>query len=168
MKSKLIWMLAILLQFLPGSALVFSQQTVAQPGIPALNEQIIAFVTSKLNKKVGTGECWDLAAEALNAANATWDGQLKFGKVVDPKTAAIYPGDIIQFEKVQVKYSVGQSNYAESYPHHTAIVYKVLADGSYEIAQQNTSATGRKVGIGKLDLKNVTKGELTFFRPEKL
>lgn len=161
-------MLAVLLQLTPGQNFGFSQQTVAQPGIPALNEQVVAFVTSKLNKKVGRGECWDLAAEALNNAGASWDGQLKFGKVIDPKTEVIYPGDIIQFENVQVKYSVGQANFSESYPHHTAVVYKVLADGSYEIAQQNTSATGRKVGIGKLDLKNVTKGQLTFFRPEKL
>jgi hypothetical protein len=167
MKSSSLLLIVALFQVILGTSSLFAQQTVAQPGIPALNEQIIAFVNSKLKKKVGRGECWDLAAEALNQAGATWDGNMGFGQVVDPKTGVIYPGDIIQFEKVQVKYTVGNMNFAESYPHHTAVVYKVLADGSYEIAQQNTSETGQKVGIGKLDLKTVTKGQLTFFRPVK-
>jgi hypothetical protein len=167
MKSRTLLLMMVLFQLLLGPSTLFAQPTVAQPGIPILNEQIIAYVNTKLKKKVGRGECWDLAAEALNQVGATWDGNLGFGQVVDPKTAVIYPGDIIQFEKVQVKYTVGNANFSASYPHHTAIVYKVLADGSYEIAQQNTSETGLKVGIGKLDLKTVTKGQLTFFRPVK-
>src|SRR5688572_15897370 len=30
--------------------------------VPELNQKVIDFVKTKLNKKVGEGECWDLAA----------------------------------------------------------------------------------------------------------
>ena len=39
-----------------------------------LNKGIITFVNSKMNKKVGKGECWDVANEALTLVNAKWDG----------------------------------------------------------------------------------------------
>ena len=133
--------------------------------IPKLNRDIVTFVTSNLKKKVGRGECWDLAAEALNSANASWDGEYKYGKEVDPKTDCIYPGDIIQFEDVQIEYNKNGGRYMEFMPHHTAVVYKVNAKGNYEIAHQNFQAWGRKVGVSNLELKNVTKGKLMFYRP---
>jgi hypothetical protein len=138
-----------------------------QEEIPELNRQIIAFVDTKFKKKVGRGECWDLAAEALNQAGAKWDGLLEFGKRVDPETDVIYPGDIIQFEKVQTKYQVGNMKYSASYYHHTAIVYKVLSPGVYQIAEQNTTQHGKKVSLGNFDISTVTKGTATFFRPQK-
>ena len=61
--------------------------------VPELNKKIIAFVKTKLNKKVGRGECWDLAAEALNSTQAKWDGNYVFGKEVNYKKDCVYPGD---------------------------------------------------------------------------
>jgi hypothetical protein len=149
--------------FLP---ILFSFQPVCDDELP-LNKEIVDFVKSKLKKKVGTGECWDLAAEALNIAKAKWNGGLLFGRVVDYKTDCIYPGDIVQFEQVKVKYSNGKITYEESMDHHTAIIYEVKGTGEYVLAHQNTAYTGRKVGLSTLNFKDITKGKYTVFRPVK-
>lgn len=138
----------------------------AQTKIPELNKKIIKYVESVIGKQVDRGECWDLANQALTRTNAKWDGKYKYGKEVDPKKDEIYPGDIIQFEKVKVKYTQGNTTTIESMPHHTAIVYKVLGKGQYQLAHQNTGFSGRKVGLSKLELENVVKGKMKFYRPE--
>lgn len=132
-----------------------------------MNEQIIGFVNSNLNKKVGKGECWDLANEALILAQAKWDGNLKFGRKLDYKKECVYPGDIIQFEKVKVKYTENKITYQEAMAHHTAIIYEVKGTGDYILAHQNTAYTGRKVGTSSLNLMNVTGGKISIYRPEK-
>jgi hypothetical protein len=48
--------------------------------IAPINKKIIAWVSAQVNKKVGTGECWDLAQKALNNSGAKWDGLYGFGK----------------------------------------------------------------------------------------
>jgi len=132
-----------------------------------LNQQIIEFVNSNMNKKVGKGECWDLANEALTLLQAKWDGNLKFGRKLDYKKECIYPGDIIQFEKVKVKYTENKITYQEAMPHHTAIIYEVKGTGDFVLAHQNTAYTGRKVGTSSLNLLNVTGGKINIYRPEK-
>lgn len=134
---------------------------------PELNAQIIDFVKASLNKKVGAGECWDLASEALNKAGAKWDGQYNFGKVVDYKKTCIYPGDIVQFEGVELHYNIEDAYFIEKLEHHTAIIYTVKAKGDFTIADQNTKFTGKKVGAHAFDVKSVTKGKFTIFRPVK-
>ena len=160
MKS-ILFLLSI--NFLPT---LFSLTTDCNETFP-LNQQIIEFVNSKMNKKVGKGECWDLANEALTLVQAKWDGKLQYGRILDYKKECIYPGDIIQFEKVKVKYTENKVTYQEAMPHHTAIIYEVKGIGDYMLAHQNTAYTGRKVGKSALNLMNVTGGEITIFRPEK-
>jgi hypothetical protein len=135
--------------------------------VPVLNQSVIEIVKTKIGKKVATGECWDLAAEALNTVKASWDKRYVFGKEVNPETDCIYPGDIIQFEGVQVEYSKNGGQFIESMEHHTAIIYKVNGKGNYELAHQNFGKAGRKVGISNLELKNITKGKFTIYRPIK-
>ena len=135
--------------------------------VPALNKTVHAFVKSSLGKKLGRGECWDLAAQALNKAGADWDGQFGFGKKVDPLRECIYPGDVIQYRNVRVQYRIGDTFYGEEMDQHTSIVYEVKEKGSYVVAEQNTSRLGRKVGLSDLALDNVKKGKLQFFRPVK-
>jgi hypothetical protein len=133
--------------------------------IPELNKKIIEFVSSKIGKKVGRGECWDLAQIPLDENKAKWDHLFNFGKIVDPMKDEIFPGDIIQFEKVEIKYEQGNKIITEGFYQHTAIVYEALGKGVYKIAQQNTEK-GKKVTIDHLDLKNKTKGKIMFYRPE--
>src|SRR5258708_3808675 len=83
---------------------IFWLSSQAKSPIPPFNQRIIDFVNTVMGKKVGRGECWDLAHDALNKNDAKWDGSLKFGKLVDPQKDTIYPGDVIQFQNVVLKY----------------------------------------------------------------
>ena len=47
-----------------------------------LNKEIISFARKSKGKKVGRGECWDLAAIPLKKYNAAWDGRFVFGKKI--------------------------------------------------------------------------------------
>ena len=139
----------------------------AQDSIPYLNKQIIEYVKTTIGKKVDRGECWDLANQALTRINADWDLEYKYGKLLNPKEDMIYPGDLIQFEGVKVKYKKGNTTYTESMEHHTAIVYRVIQRGIYELAHQNTGFSGRKVGLSILDISTITKGKMKIYRPIK-
>jgi len=135
--------------------------------IPPLNLQIIEFVQSKIGKKVDRGECWDLAAQALERVGAIWNHQYKFGKELDLETDTVYPGDIIQFERVKLKYVKNGITFHEEMKHHTAIIYEVLEKGSYTLAHQNTEFSGKKVGLSPIDLETLKKGRIKIFRPVK-
>ncbi len=111
------------------------------------------------------GECWDLANRALTDNNAQWDGEYKYGTLLNPKKDQILPGDIIQFEKVKIVYKVGNTTTTEMMPHHTAIVYKVKEAGIYELAHQNTGFSGRKVGLSDFNINNMVKGRIYIYRP---
>ncbi len=139
----------------------------AQNTIPELNKDIIKYVNSVIGTKVERGECWDLANQALIKVGADWDREYKYGEKIDPKIDKVYPGDLVQFEKVTVKYTQGNATYTEIMEHHTAIVYKVLEKGVYELAHQNTEFSGRKVGLSKLDINTVVQGKMYFYRPTK-
>lgn len=140
---------------------------ITKDSIPSVNQEIIRFVDSKIGKKVGRGQCWDLAAEALNKVGAKWDGSFRFGKLVDPKVDVIFPGDIIQFKGVKLKYQEGDRVYWELMKQHTAIVYKVKGKGVFDIAHQNTAFSRKKVGISELKIDNMTRGKMKFYRPVK-
>ncbi len=144
-----------------------SLNLVAQNNIPKLNKEIINYVESVIGTQVERGECWDLANQSLIKVDADWDREYKYGKKIDPKKDKVYPGDLIQFENVKVKYTKGNATYTEIMEHHTAIVYKVLGKGVYELAHQNTEFSGRKVGISKFDINTVVQGKMKFYRPTK-
>lgn len=140
---------------------------------PELNRKVIDFVDKVIGVQVARGECWDLAAAALNHAGAYLDRSTQksiyiFGKEVNAKKDRIYPGDIIQIENVKIKYEHGNSIITETMSHHTAVIYRVIEPGRYKIAHQNTSFSGRKVGVSELDLEQVMKGKIIFYRPYKI
>jgi hypothetical protein len=125
-----------------------------------VSEKILKFCEANKDKKVGKGECWDLAKEALDAAGATWEAPYGFGKELTKKDA-VEPGDIIQFEKVRIEYPDGSW---KELPHHTAIVYKVNAPGKFTMAEQNANGK-RFVIFSELDLNYIKKGKYTIYRP---
>ncbi|MFH0896091.1 MAG: hypothetical protein V2A54_16785 [Bacteroidota bacterium] len=137
----------------------------AQTQIPPLNKQIVGYVKTVIGKKVERGECWDLAKVPLDLYKADWDHSFNFGREVDPLKDTIYPGDIIQFTKVTLKYVKEGQTWTEQMPQHTAIIYEVISPGVYKIAHQNTGYTGKKVGVSDLKLEDVSKGKIVFFRP---
>ena len=133
--------------------------------VPVLNQQIVEFVNTKIKKRVGRGECWDLAFEALNSIDAQWDGKYKYGKEVFYKSECIYPGDLIQFERVKIKYEKDGVVYRGDMAHHTAIVHEVKGEGIFVLAHQNTAFSGKKVGLSDLDVKNISRGKFKIYRP---
>lgn len=135
--------------------------------VPRLNKQIVAYLETKINHKVGEGECWDLAAEALNTVGAKWDHEYRFGHEIDNKKECIFPGDIIQFTKVKISYKLNNTYYLEHLPEHTAIVYEVSDQDNFSVAEQNTSRLGQKVGITPFNFKNVKSGKIKIYRPYK-
>lgn len=150
------------------SLLILHAKTWAQSGTtPVLNDSIRVKINPLVGTTVGRGECWDLADYLLTAVQAKWTPPYTYGKAVDPKKEAIYPGDMIQLENIQMKYEKDGAFYTESMPHHTAVVYEVLANGEYKIAHQNNGYTGRKVGISDFKLAWVKKGKYFFYRPQK-
>lgn len=133
--------------------------------LPDVNAQVIDYVNAHMGKRVGTGECWDLAAEALNKAGAKWNGKYVFGTPLDPAKDEVLPGDIIQFEGVIVRYKTANAEHRESMGHHTAIVYTVHGKGEYTLAHQNFGPAGRKVNLTELSLDHIVKGKYTIYRP---
>jgi len=139
----------------------------SQVNIPKPNAEIVKYVSSVIGKKVDRGECWDLANEALTLINAKWNHEFKYGILLNPQKDSIYPGDIIQFKNVVLEYDLpdGKGKAKETMEQHTAIIYKVISQGNFEIAHQNTGFSGRKVGISKLNLKDKKKGKIFIYRP---
>jgi hypothetical protein len=152
------------------SFLTMSVPLLGQENIPQVNKKIIEYTKSVIGTQVGRGECWDLADQALTASNARFDKTSKktlyiFGEEYNPSKKKILPGDIIQFKNVVVKYQKGNMIMTENFGHHTAIVYEVLNEHQVKLAHQNTGFSGKKVGVSELDLEDVKKGKMTFFRP---
>lgn len=139
----------------------------AQENLPELNREIIEYLESVIGKKVDRGECWDLANQALKKSEADWDKAFVYGNLKDPKKDEIFPGDLIQFDNIVIKYQEGNNYYTETMGQHTAIVYKVKKKGVYEIAHQNTQFSGRKVGVSTLNTHHVVEGKMYFYRPTK-
>lgn len=121
-------------------------------------DKIISFSLSKMGKKVDRGECWDLAAAALDFAGAKWESPSNFGNKVDYKKG-LHPGDILQFENIKFK---GQF-YSSSFPHHTAIVYKTKKS-DVTIFHQNYN-NKPVVDTLTLHLQDLAAGELQAYRP---
>ncbi|MEO6305714.1 MAG: hypothetical protein ABIP51_21365 [Bacteroidia bacterium] len=142
-----------------------SKKVISCDSTPVLNKQIIAFVKTKIGKKVGKGECWDVAAEALNSTGAKWDGSYVFGKEVNYKKDCVFPGDIMQFEGITLKYDMDGKHYMEKMAHHTAIVYEVKGREEFVLADQNTGRSGKKVGLSPFNFVDITKGKFKIFRP---
>lgn len=134
--------------------------------IAPLNKGILAYTASKMNKKVGTGECWDLAKFALDEVEAKWDKDYIYGRKLKPNEC-ILAGDIIQFEKIKIKYKKGTQTFTEDMPHHTAIIYEVINQDEVVLAHQNTFYSGKKVGTSTLRFSTVNSGKYFIYRPEK-
>jgi hypothetical protein len=160
------------LSFLAATALLlsgFRPASLVLPGqsdpTPEINRKVVEYVEANMKKKVGRGECWDLAARALDHAGAEWDGKYTFGRLLDPETEDVLPGDVIQFEKVVTRDRSGNVAREERMNKHTAIVYRVLDTGVFDIAHQNTDMTGKKVGVTRFILDTVIRGDVMIYRP---
>ena len=164
-RLAVIQLFALCVQVAAAQPPVVVPQEVDTTLLPPMNRCVRAFVDAHLGQRVGRGDCWDLAAAALNGAHASWDGQYIFGTPVDPAAEEVLPGDIIQFEGVEVEYRWSGGEYREHMGHHTAVVHAVQGKGRYTLAHQNFGRAGRKVGLTALELDHIVQGTYSIYRP---
>ena len=139
----------------------------SQKETPDINKKIVEYVKSTIGTQVNRGECWDLAYEAITRHECMWDWEYEYGELYDPKKETVFPGDLIQFENVVVKYRKGNMSVTETMSHHTAIVYRIIDQEKkiFELAHQNTEFSGKKVGLSEFNLNQVKGGEIMFYHP---
>ena len=142
-----------------------SPQIVPLKASAKLNAQVVNYAISCIGKQVGNGECWTLAAEALDAAGAMPAEQFSFGHELKKKEAWL-PGDIIQFKacKFEVHYANGYSVEEMGFPNHTAIIYST--DGSRVTLLHQNYRMIRLVQVSTIDMNTMTDGSYKVFRPD--
>jgi hypothetical protein len=130
-----------------------------QGPISELQREVVNFAADNIGKKIGRGECWDLADQALRAAGAEPPRGYTFGTRVPLNE--IQPGDILQFTTARFD----EPGYwtIMGVPNHTAVVHAV-GDTRAFILQQNFDGK-RHVTTFDLNLDNLTSGTLEAFRP---
>ncbi len=133
--------------------------------LPALNDKVLKFAEASVGKQIGNGQCWTLADEALADAGARRPGRdgwkvYVFGRELKADEAVL-PGDLVQFSEARFETKGGG---VAVIPQHTAIVTK--RDGTkVSLLHQNWNKS-TKVSKLDLDLADLKKGTVTFFRPE--
>ncbi len=135
---------------------------------PELNKKILSYVKVNMGKRLGNGECWDVVAGALNFAGAKWDKKFNFGKPVNYKKDCVYPGDIIQLKDAMIHHEPKKGFHVyDEYPQHSAIILEVKNTQEYILADQNFGLGEKKVISHPIDLKQLSKGTVTVYRPFK-
>ena len=130
---------------------------------PPLNQGVLKYATAQVGKKVGNGECWTLAAEALKDAGAKHANGYTFGRKLD-KAEPVLPGDVMQFTSARFAGHSGRRSWTVElgFPHHTAVVQAVEGPTKYRILEQNPGP----VKAATIDFKDLKSGSYEVYRPE--
>ena len=130
-----------------------------QGPISEIQREVVSFAADNIGKRIGRGECWDLADQALRAAGAEPPKGYTFGDRIPLNE--IQPGDILQFTSARFD----EPGYwtIMGMPNHTAVVHAV-GDTRAFILQQNFDGK-RYVTTYDLNLNNQTSGQIEAFRP---
>ncbi len=132
-----------------------------------IGESILSHAKSVMGKTVGSGECWDLAQEALDAAGADWNRPFQFGRELNPDRDDIRAGDIIQFTSVRIekRFENGRKMFRTlGAPDHTAIILGIEGKKKFKLAHQNTDGK-RYVISSEIDLNDMVSGKFRIYRP---
>jgi hypothetical protein len=151
------------------------------------NAKLVRFCRSYLGRKLGNGQCSELAVYGLPAANARLDFNNLWGSYVcqysasggrltvalgaagrdpkNPRRVDVRPGDILQYENVRFEKRWNGGYSYQAYPHHTSIIERVSRDGStVKVLEQNINGT-QYVLETELYLPEMTEGTLRISRP---
>jgi len=163
-------------------------QTSGGAATPKDGQAVLDFAKSKQGQKVGSGECFDLADQALKKngfktasdyGEVTPDGDYKWGKPVPLDESK--PGDVLQFRdyenKTRTENDKGWKEETQSRPHHTAVVVANDGNGNITVLEQNapkgSKVTQRVIHVGNgtsQDGDNTvtqeTSGTINAYRPE--
>lgn len=154
-----------------------------------VSAQVVSFAEGKSGQRVGDGECFALADQALKKAGAKSaadygtigdDADYKWGQQVS--LADVKPGDIVQFRDYEVTRREEEKDGSwkertEKRPHHTAIVKSVDGNGLLTVIEQNApkGSAVRKIQLGfsstsfsndKTTTTLTTRGTVWFYRPQ--
>ena len=139
---------------------------------------IVRFAEQHLNRRVGRGECFDLADRALRAAGAetasdrgpiSASGDYEWGLRV--LLRSVQPGFIVQFRnyRVDIDNASGVGFETRGSPNHTAIVASVGEGGVIDVFEQNVYNV-RRVQRNTLYFENRPgiriSGQFHFYRPQ--
>lgn len=150
-------------------------------------ERIAAWCEARIGQKVGNGECWTLANDALEAiaeecrarnqepcvpSRSYIHGALIYTyippKPSDPpggiEAAGVARGDIIQFLTAHMRSRDGMSHSYRGAPDHTAVITSVERGGVLKVLEQNVGSK-KIVMEGKVDMSEMVSGEVRIFRP---
>ena len=141
----------------------------AAPKDANLGAQIVAFAVSKSGQRVGDGQCFALADQALKALGArsaadfgtvTAVADYKWGAQVS--LADVRPGDIVQFRKFKsTRRDDAEDGWFKEFtkergdPNHTAIVVSVDGNGLLTVIEQN-APPGSGVHKAQLGFSNTS------------
>mgnify|MGYP001608440941 CR=1 FL=1 len=124
---------------------------------------IIKFVDDNMGKRVENGLCYQLVKGAMinNSGDKAWwthnyKWSVLFRHRVRMKNAVA--GDMIDFSNVEMSDGVTAKS-------HVAIVYKVLDNGVFMIAEQNVNCSQKnsKVVLNRMDMRDLEKGKIKFY-----
>ena len=149
------------------------------------NQRVVIWARGHVGKKIGRGECWDLADQALTHSGAASsaalgpmgdDADYVWGDAVNLHD--VIAGDILQLRDVVVTTRVdtevtftdgsgGSTSFREknlSHEHHTAIVDAVLGGGMLRILEQNSPPLGKRVQRQTFPTQSSVSAPKTSFR----
>ncbi|MEO8615712.1 MAG: hypothetical protein ABI600_11270 [Luteolibacter sp.] len=155
-----IWSLAVFLA-ITGCASTAKQAMV--PTAEWSRTGMVAFCRMNHGKKVGDGQCWALANEAMKAAGKSRPGRdmRVWGRVVNPANEQIRPGDVLEFENARFRES---RMTIITGSHHTAVVMTPERNGKFTVAEQNFWGN-KRVSFREMSLRTWVAGKMTIFRP---
>ena len=172
----------------PLPAPVGLQSKGGSPKTGDLGEKVVNFARGKLGQRLGSGECFDLADQALRSASAksaadfgrvAKDADYVWGASVSPSDAR--PGDIIQFRDYRydrtIETSTREDTDFQERPHHTAIVERMDGAGAITVLEQNApdGSPGKRTQLFFSDVSTTSGGKKTtikvqgsfrFYRPQ--
>ena len=151
------------------------------------NQKVIQWAGGQVGKRIGAGECWDLADKALRQAGARSsadfgpmgaDADYVWGTEVALKDAL--PGDILQYrDYVMTTTTITEVMFADDSgwtsdteqtverPHHTAILQKNPGNGAITVLEQNHLGNKEKVRATSMRWKDAPPKETRTRKPMK-
>ncbi|ODV69132.1 hypothetical protein HYPBUDRAFT_152304, partial [Hyphopichia burtonii NRRL Y-1933] len=143
------------------------------------SEYVASWAEHKLNQQVGSGECWDLAHEALlkgcgkHAFVSTYthhgfpilniQGSPAGLQLLTETFDEVRRGDVLQFFAAKFENKASGSTLFAGAPDHTAIVVENTGD-KLIVLEQNVGGV-RKVCQGSYTIRDITSGSIAAYRP---
>ncbi len=147
----------------------------------AVGKVIATWAAGKVGHRVGDGECWTFAENALKNANAKTSNDIMGADGVNSDAdyvwgtpvslANLMPGDIVQFNYYTVHVDAADGSWWEESrgdPRHTAIVASVGSNGKVVVYEQNVPDGGavKKTTLYFKNTDSITVGgNWWFYRP---